>query len=99
MEKGLHGLGLREAGLKQADLWEDWLCVLREPCGERGQEKVGMTLLAAPLRVLGVISYWLEGPAYLESGCQHFQGALPIGLSRRSSLRPEGQERRDCHRS
>lgn len=33
MEKGLSGLGLREAGLKQADLWEDWLlwCVLREP--------------------------------------------------------------------
>ena len=33
MEKGLQGLGLRETGLKQADLWEDWLsrCVLREP--------------------------------------------------------------------
>jgi hypothetical protein len=55
VEKGLQGLGLRETGLKQADLWEDWLsrCVLREPCGERGQERVGMTLLAAPLRVLG----------------------------------------------
>lgn len=55
VEKGLHGLGLKETGLKQADLWEDWLsrCVLREPCGERGQERVGMTLLAAPLKVLG----------------------------------------------
>lgn len=55
VEKGLHGLELREAGLKQADLWEDWLSwrVLREPCGERGQERVGLTLLATPLRVLG----------------------------------------------
>lgn len=56
VEKGLSGLGLRESGLKQADLWEDWLlwCVLREPCGERGQERVGMTLLAAPLIILAV---------------------------------------------
>lgn len=51
VEKGLQGLELREAGLKQPGLWEDWLsrCVLKEPCGERS---VGMTLLAAPLRVL-----------------------------------------------
>lgn len=37
VEKGLHGWGLREAGLEQEDRREDWLsvCVLTEPCGDR----------------------------------------------------------------
>lgn len=37
-EKGLPARGLREAGLEQVDFKEDWLpvCVLREPCRERG---------------------------------------------------------------
>ena len=43
VEKGLPGRGLREAWLEQEDRREDWLsvCVLLEPCGERGLEGRG----------------------------------------------------------
>lgn len=41
MEKGLPARGLREAGLEQEDRKEDWLsvCVLTEPCGDKGREE------------------------------------------------------------
>lgn len=48
-----------------------------------------------PQGTWGCCSSWLEGPAYLESSYQHFQGALPIGLPRRGSLGPEEQQRRE----
>lgn len=58
MEKGLPGLGLREAGLKQADLQEDWLswCVLREPCREGPRESWHDPAGCTPSGYLGVLS-------------------------------------------
>lgn len=101
MEKGLPGLGLREAGLKQADLQEDWLswCVLREPCGEGPRESWHDPAGCTPSGYLGVLSaHGWKHPAYLESSCQHFQGAVPIGLPRRGRMGPEGQDRETVYR-
>lgn len=40
VDKGLFARGLREAGLEQEDLREDWLslCVLTEPCRDKARK-------------------------------------------------------------
>lgn len=94
VEKGLHGWGLREAGLEQEDRREDWLsaCVLTEPCGDRTVKSglpIPRDLFLRPPLTSECWGYRLKAPSYLETCGQHLHGAFPVGLPRRGSPGPE----------
>lgn len=104
MGKGLPGWGLREAGLEQEERREDWLsvCVLTEPCGERGQQEGRPSphrpcpALWPPPHVRALGLPW-KAPSYLEASRQHIHRAFPVGLSRRGGPRAEERtEKGEC---
>lgn len=70
LQKGLYGRGLGEAGLEQEDRREDRLsvCVLTEPCGDKGVKSALPVSWALSLRPSPSFGSWVPAEGTIPPG-------------------------------